>query len=363
MLARACEAVAYAHSRGVIHRDLKPENVMVGEFGQVLVMDWGLGRRIEAEEAPAEDAAIASDLVDPALTRHGEVIGTPAYMAPEQARGEVHRHGPAADVYALGAILHHVIAGRPPRRGDPLPPATPPELAAVCARALAPEPEQRHADAGALAAEIAGFLHGARRRAQALAELHRVTADREEIAALRARAEALRARARQVLGPVRPFDPIEAKLPGWTLEDEAARLDEEATLVETRWTQGVHGALTIDPDLDEAHAALADHHRDALLDAERARRAGEAARAEVLLRAHDRGRHAALLRGLGALSLRTDPEGARATLFRYVLAGRRLVPELVRDSGPRRSSRSRSRAGATSCASPRRGARRSRTRS
>ncbi|WP_437516767.1 protein kinase domain-containing protein [Sorangium sp. So ce1099] len=351
VFARVCDAVAYAHSRGVIHRDLKPDNIMVGDFGRVLVMDWGIARRLDArpdDHGGSPSPGRFEHRVD-GLTRHGDILGTPAYMAPEQARGDVGRHGPTTDVYALGAILYHVLSGRPPYtvhgaagfrqvlEGTPEPLAAadaPPDLVAICSKAMAREPERRHADAGALAADIEAFLGGAQRRERALAELAKAAARRPEISRLRARAEALRAEAKQLLDPVRPFDPVEAKLPGWEREDESERLLGEAALGETRWEQEVHGALAIDPDLPEAHAALADHYRDKLDDAERARRPAEAARLEVLLRAHDRGRHAAFLSGMGALTLVTEPAGARVTLYRYATFQRRLVPELVGEIGP-----------------------------
>ncbi|WP_437878657.1 bifunctional serine/threonine-protein kinase/formylglycine-generating enzyme family protein [Sorangium sp. So ce513] len=351
VFARVCDAVAYAHSRGVIHRDLKPDNIMVGDFGRVLVMDWGIARRLDARPEDPEGPPSPERFehrVD-GLTRYGDVLGTPAYMAPEQARGDVGRHGPKTDVYALGAILYYALSGRPPYTGqgaagfrqvlesapEPLSATdAPPDLVAICERAMAREPEHRYPDAGALAADIEAFLGGAQRRERALAELAKAAARRPEITRLRARAEALRAEAKLLLDPVRPFDPVDAKLPGWEREDEAERLLGEAALAETMWEQEVHGALALDPDLPEAHAALADHYRDKLVEAERARRRAEAARLEVLLRAHDRGRHAAFLSGMGALTLVTEPAGARVTLYRYATFQRRLVPELVGELGP-----------------------------
>jgi serine/threonine-protein kinase len=360
VFARVCDAVAYAHRHGVIHRDLKPANVMIGDFGRVTVMDWGIARRVRRTGPDSTDPPGLDDadpIPDPAsdepsadgLTRHGDVVGTPAYMPPEQARGELHRHGPAADVYALGAMLYHLLAGRPPYQGasyDVLkqvvsgPPRAlledeaPAELAAICARAMAREPEDRYADAAELAVEVEAFLSGTRRRELALEKLADALARGPAIAELRARAARLRADAAVLLSPVRPFDPVEAKRPGWALEDEAAELDREAALGEAGWIQGVHGALAVDPTLPEAHAALADHYREKLAEAERGRRQEDAARAEVLLRAHDRSRHAAFLSGKGALTLVTDPPGARVTLERYALRERRLVPEPAGDLGP-----------------------------
>jgi serine/threonine-protein kinase len=353
--ARVCQAVAYAHRRGVVHRDLKPDNLMVGELGEALVMDWGLSRRVDAREAAEEgESAPPDDGASPQLTRAGDVLGTPAFMPPEQARGQRHLHGLPSDVYSLGAVLYQVLAGRPPYEGGsglvvlrqvlagpPVPVVeaagdrpVPAELAAICAKAMEREIASRHPDAGALAAEIVSFLDGARRQEQALSALAQAETQGALVVELRDRAEAARIAARKALSAVRPSDPVESKIEGWTLEDEAERLERDVALRETEWLQGVQGALAIEPGLPEAHAALADHYRDKLRDAELSRRAADAGRFELLLRAHDRGRHAAFLRGDGALTLVTDPPGARVTLHRYALRERRLVAERVGEIGP-----------------------------
>ena len=170
----AIEAVAYAHAQGVIHRDLKPANIMIGPYGETLVVDWGLARALdEAEPRPdaegvAEGGAAAA-AAGPHETRVGAVIGTPRYMSPEQARGE-----PAdrrSDVWGLGAVLFELMTGAPPagRAGAaaalparPPDPELPPELWAIAARALAPRPDDRYPDAAALAADVEAFVDGRR---------------------------------------------------------------------------------------------------------------------------------------------------------------------------------------------------------
>jgi len=149
---RVCDAVAFAHAHGVIHRDLKPENVMVGPFGEVLVMDWGVAKVVAEEGAEGADGGRA----DGGGTSHGTVLGTPGFMAPEQARGEVDRVDERADVYALGRILRAFLAG-----GDPAgEPAGPRALLAVCDKALAPDPRERYASARELAADVGRYLDG-----------------------------------------------------------------------------------------------------------------------------------------------------------------------------------------------------------
>ncbi|HEY3900973.1 MAG TPA: protein kinase [Chthoniobacter sp.] len=132
---KVCDAVAYAHSKSIVHRDLKPENIMIGSFGEVLVMDWGLAKNMTsqrkegAEPAPAEPASMPVPV--PAIsstkpvddlrgfeTMHGLIVGTPPYISPEQARGELDRIDERSDIYVLGGILYAILALRPPVEGE-----------------------------------------------------------------------------------------------------------------------------------------------------------------------------------------------------------------------------------------------------
>jgi len=141
ILDRLCDAVAFAHARFVIHRDLKPENVMIGAFGEVLVLDWGVAK-IREDLSPAVTAARGS-----AGTQHGTVLGTPGYMAPEQAAGDA-GVDQRADVYAIGALLTFLVPD-PPRA-----------LKAIASRACQPDPDRRYPSVEALAADLTRYAAG-----------------------------------------------------------------------------------------------------------------------------------------------------------------------------------------------------------
>jgi WD40 repeat protein len=195
---QVCQAVAYAHAHDVIHRDLKPANVMVGRFGEVQVMDWGLakvlGGRPEEQSDPeattAPTGVVSLRESDEAYTHAGSVLGTPPYMPPEQAAGAVGLIDRRSDVFGLGAVLAVVLTGRPPfvahtaettRAKAALGDVgecfarlegcgADPDLVALCKRCLAPRPEDRPADAGEVAAAVAGLRAAAEERARRSAE-------------------------------------------------------------------------------------------------------------------------------------------------------------------------------------------------
>jgi serine/threonine protein kinase len=157
---RICEPVAFAHAEGFIHRDLTPENVMVGSFGEVMVMDWGVAKTVGGRESPVDSHSRQSQSAMPVETGDGTVIGTVGFMAPEQARGEVGEVDERADVYGLGAILFLLLTNGVP---DAEPSAklrlagVPRPLAAICARALAVEPANRYQNVTALADDVARY--------------------------------------------------------------------------------------------------------------------------------------------------------------------------------------------------------------
>jgi serine/threonine protein kinase len=158
IIERICEAVAFAHAHGVIHRDLKPQNVMVGPFGEVLVMDWGVAKLGAGDTATLGNAdAGTGERADP-TTGHGVVLGTPGYMAPEQAAGTPALVDARADVYAIGVILRDLC--RPATGGAGSAPDLPRPLRAIVERAMAPNPGDRYESATELARDVAAFRAG-----------------------------------------------------------------------------------------------------------------------------------------------------------------------------------------------------------
>ncbi len=197
VLLKVCEAMSFAHDKGVVHRDLKPANVMVGKYGEVYVMDWGLarveGREDERDLRPRTASSFSvselatdrkdarsTDVDSPVVTMDGTVVGTPAYMPPEQAEGRMEEVGARSDVYARGAMLYHLLTGRTPyvrpgsrpsphtilaavMQGPPAPirelaPDTPTELVAICEKAMERAPAKRYGSMSELAEDLRAFL-------------------------------------------------------------------------------------------------------------------------------------------------------------------------------------------------------------
>ena len=161
------DAIAYAHGRSIIHRDLKPANVIVGDFGETVVIDWGLAKDLSVAEESSVGGGPFRASRDDGLTSAGSVLGTPAYMPPEQARGEPVDQ--RADVFAIGTMLWELCSLQKVPPGDPWQrhralrrSGIDPDLAAIIAKTLDPEPARRYPDAGALAADLKALKAGAR---------------------------------------------------------------------------------------------------------------------------------------------------------------------------------------------------------
>jgi serine/threonine protein kinase len=159
-----CDAVAFAHAHGVIHRDLKPQNIMIGSFGEVLVLDWGVAKILR------EDSGVSSEadtlMLPPGGTNkeidtaHGTVIGTRQYMSPEQARGEINQLDERSDIYSLGAVFYFLLTDHAPT--DEKPRAVNPKVSkraeAICLKAMSPDRSSRYASAAELSTDVSRLL-------------------------------------------------------------------------------------------------------------------------------------------------------------------------------------------------------------
>jgi predicted ribosomally synthesized peptide with SipW-like signal peptide len=280
---QVCQALAYAHSHQVIHRDLKPSNIMVGAFGEVQVMDWGLakelriadcGLRIEEEQSPIPDpssvnpqSAIRNS--QSTRTHTGSVLGTPAFMPPEQAVGAVGKVDARSDVFGLGAILAVILTRKPPFAA-----ATPettrikaaqgdvaecfsrldacgadPDLVALCKRCLAPRPEDRPSDAAEVAKAVAALRAAADERARR-AELERVKAEEEARSAQAQAAEQRkRRRAQLALAAALVLLLLGGGAFAWWHDRQTTERRAEARDRERQANEGVDAALKLVPDL------------------------------------------------------------------------------------------------------------------
>ena len=293
VFAQVCDAIAYAHSRNVLHRDLKPSNVMVGAFGEVAVMDWGLAKIQGSTAGGFGDSVAMATGTGPVITgrsregwvtRYGSIAGTPNYMPPEQATGEHGRVGPWSDVYALGAILYHILADRPPFDGVTVeevvsrvlggPPAPPRPswrtahdeipsiedgLAAICSKAMSRELVDRYMDAATLAETVKTWLEGARVREQALGLVQQADRLEPEIFDMRRQIATMRSRAAQLLLAVQSTAPAAEKQPAWSLQDQAKVMEARLANMREKHTQLLQGALAWVPGLIEARDRLSNN--------------------------------------------------------------------------------------------------------
>jgi eukaryotic-like serine/threonine-protein kinase len=332
---QVCNAVAYAHDRGVLHRDLKPENIMVGAFGEVLVMDWGVARLIGDTTERLRSETI--DRVSVQRTLDGTAIGTPGYMSPEQAMGEVGRLDARADVWSLGAILYELLTWRvaftgpnvmarlyATLSGPPVDPrkrsphmGIPDEIADVCMRALASEPDDRYAGAAELGRAVEDYLEGSRRREQARVHLKQVAAARLRFAELTAERRQITERLEQLERTLPPWAPRLEKSELLEARKRLVAIGAERAAAFAELVGGSEKALSQDPGNPTARSELARAYWVRLEEAEVEGDAESRRYYEERVRTWDTGEFTAVLQGTGALTLHTDPPGAEVLCRRY----------------------------------------------
>ncbi|MEZ4474199.1 MAG: bifunctional serine/threonine-protein kinase/formylglycine-generating enzyme family protein [bacterium] len=345
-----CMAVAFAHTRGVVHRDLKPSNVMVGDFGEVVLLDWGLCKIIR------EGTRSTRSTSERWRTVHGQIIGTPAYMAPEQAMGMIDQVDERTDVYGLGAILYHLVTLRPPFSGKtnreivqrvlreavvPLRERAPeldidPELEAICMRCLARDQADRFPNAKALADRITAYLEAPKERPGPVDVSAHLSAGQVAVARLQSLLEDI-ALAQDAVeteeGRLGSTDPPERKRALWAAEDRLRALHIDYADAFGTAVAALTRTIALSPQHAVARQLLTDlfiaRHETATARQDH----GRAAYYRRMVAEHDDGRYAALVSGQGSVHLDISPPGARVEVVRLVESDRRLVAGPVQDRG------------------------------
>ena len=350
-----CQAVAYAHDQGVIHRDLKPANVMVGNYGEVYVVDWGLAKvhREPGEPGPPAEKPHQEDQEsvhpgDPSarLTLEGEVVGTPAYMPPEQAEGRIEAIDERSDIYSLGAILYEILTFRPPfeggtageilsvvTRGGLTPPSkrftavlrdrgetnragglarfgpVPELLEGTVLKAMAREKSRRYASVKELYEEVQRFLDGEKQREyNRQMAFSKVAAGRsivEKMERVRAEANALEKEAEEAKRSLRSFSPWEQKAGFYALMDRVLDLRRQVVDLFTEAGATFQSALEFERGNPQARAALADLYWDQFLREEKAGDEDEMRRCKRLVWQYNDGQYDERLKGDGTLAVAT----------------------------------------------------------
>ena len=377
VLHQICQAVAYAHSKGVLHRDLKPSNIMLGRFGEVLVLDWGIAKVLGTSSSFDEkktETRLSSRRNPIYATQVGKIAGTPSYMAPEQARGEIDALSVKTDIYALGTILYEILSGHPPyranspeaildlvQRGDeqlfhrlsngstpvssadnqqPVPPRPqlPVELINACEKAMSRLQADRYSTVEELSDLLQAWLEGSKKREEALRMLKEADELSLQSKMLKEEGLSLLEKTEKELQTFPGWETERTKGALWAKEKKAYALQREGQRLEVDVEFRLQSALSHKHDLVEGHEVLVQRYLQAHQQAEQVKEEESIIHSEIRLRHHAMAlpehnplRQQALhyLKGTGAVSLVTDVDGVDIFLDKYVPHHRRLMPERI----------------------------------
>ena len=355
ILQQVTMGIHYAHVRGGIHRDLKPDNIMVGDFGEVFVMDWGLAKLVDrrgVEEQLRDNELVHSNRRDSGEhTLAGTISGTPNYMSPEQARGWTDEIDTRTDIFGLGALLYEILTYHPPYEGSSSreviakagacqvvsPRIRAPRnsilssLEEICMRALQASKDARYPDAMSFHEALQVFLDGTleteRRKKEAVQlsqQGREKTRDYRRLADLE---EKTHLKAEEAASMLKPHDAPDLKAVAWQLEEEAAELRRQRIQAFTDATALLHSAINVDPHCLAAKQVLAELYWQRFEEAERTGNSDNEAIYRSLVERYDNGKLSKLLEGKGLVVLDTDPPGADVLVHLLSERGRRLVEE------------------------------------
>jgi len=340
---QVCRALAYAHARGVLHGDIKPDNILLGDFGEVYLADWGLAK-------VHRDSSVRQHLrgSQPPPAFGSPTGGTPGYLSPEVALGHWSDVDQRSDLFALGVILYEILTGKhpfgfaadaralvtayekgatPPRQ---LVPSCPLLLEDLCLHLMAREPGARPKSADVVAERVEEFLEGAKEKERKREEALRLC---EQAVEPVRRYQDLEAERRQLAGVVRDvakeiaaWETVEKKRAAWRIEDRIAEADREGALALAQAIELYTKALGYDAECQPAHRGLAELYWSRAISAEAERRPATQIYYEALVLEHDDGRFGAMIRADARLSLGSNPPGAQVFAQRFTEQDRVLVP-------------------------------------